>query len=169
MNPTLQAIIDKAVAMFYDGKSLKEIKGFLEAQMPEASKSLRQEVADALGISIDEFTFETGSSFNMTRFQRPRNTYGRMIAAIVAAFAAMRKKVRQIKGSDDPFELAINQLRLEKKYSKKWNNAKSKKAKDKVMEDAIADLLGRVVDRNVYDAQRIHFEIVCRHRRTPRT
>lgn len=136
----LEIILDRAIKMFEDGASIREIRNYMNSQKGGIAKHLIQEVADRVGITSDELKFDTGDSFGTTRFQRPRNTFELIVAAVIGLLILFRKdltKVRKGLRRDS----TIGGVKVGKKFYDKFTGAGTKKAKDKLLKQRFGDIL----------------------------
>lgn len=144
MIPELEAVLERAIEMFFEGKSLKRIRAYIKSEVPSVTLALRQKVADRLGITLDEFTFKTGDSFNKTRFQRPRHTYSLVENAVIGAFAAIRRDYAKVRK-----QLRINStvggVRVTKKLYDAVNAQPSRTSQLEILDEGLRDWTTRAL------------------------
>jgi hypothetical protein len=132
--------MNEVVIMFENGASMREIRNYMESKQAGITRHMIQDVADRIGIPVDEFKFDTGDSFGETRFQRPKSTFGLIVAATIGLLVLYRRDVAKVRK-----QLRINStiggIQIGKKFFGKYTKAVTQKAKDKLLNVRIGDIL----------------------------
>lgn len=140
MSKELETIVNKAVSMFENGANVSQIRAYLDSQRSFYANSLLVEVAERVGITLDELKFETGESFGVTRFQRPRVTYGFIVGAIVGMLLNYRRDMAKVR-KEVRSNSTVGGVKLGRKFHKKYLAAKTQKAKDAMLDVRLGDVL----------------------------
>ena len=149
MNPIIDAIIREAVVRFKAGAPITEIRAFLFDRLPEVRTSLLEDVAERLGVPVDELKFDTGDSFGKTRFQRPANTWATIVSAVVAAMSLIRRDVAKVR-KDLRKNSTIAGQPVSATLWNRYDKAKTQKRKNAILGEGLGGWLNRGIGVKIF-------------------
>ena len=136
----MEKLITTALLMLESGASIQDIKKFFNKHRSDIANELLEEVADRVGIPLEELKFDTGDSFGKTRVQRPRATFNIMAASLVGLMLLYRRDTVKVrKGVRE--NSTVGGVKLGKKFHKKYIASPTQKAKDILLSARLGDIL----------------------------
>jgi hypothetical protein len=136
----VEKLINEALAMLQAGASISSIKKFLNLHRSDIANELLAEVAKRAGITSEELESSTGESFGKTREQRPKATFDIMAASLLGLMLLFRRDTAKVRK-----ELRVNStvagVKTGKKFHKKYLALPTQKAKDKLLNKRLGDIL----------------------------
>jgi hypothetical protein len=136
----MEELISTAIKMLESGASIQDIRKFFLRHRADIANELLAEVADRVGISLEELKSNTGDSFGKTRIQRPRATFDIMVLSLIGLMLLYRRDTAKVRRGVRE-NSTVGGIKLGKKFYKKWLATPTQKAKDKILNARLGDVL----------------------------